>query len=79
MKPTRKSTKKEILAAVVSMAFTTYIITMIVLQEFFSIEYAEKLNGFLLQWIVNLAMYPGIVIIAAGIIAVLVAPVRRRR
>ena len=61
------------------MAFTAYIITMIVLQEFFSIEYAEKLNGFLLQWIVNLAMYSGIVIIAAGIIAVLVAPVRRRR
>jgi len=46
MKPTRKSTEKEILAAVLSICFTAYIIIMVIL-EIVSPEHAEKLWNFI--------------------------------
>jgi hypothetical protein len=74
-----QSTKKEILAAVAAIMFTTYIITMVVIQVVSPLDHAEKVNAFLLQWAVNISMGMGIIVLVTAIIAFFVAPLRRRR
>ena len=76
MKASRKSTPKEIFAAIASVIFSVYIISLLVLQEI-SLESAERVNVFLLQWIVNIALGGGAAIFTGGLVLYLLAWARR--
>ncbi len=76
-KTKRKSTKKEIAAACMSIAFLAYIVISVTLELFFPLEYAEAFADFVMQWIVNCAMAFWFFAVLCGIIALCITPGRR--